>query len=248
MPALLQNRKVIFAVAGVLVLGAVVWGGVSWSRHSSQPPVPREFTVEAIKAKMETENDPGKVWEQMHQLRERTDLTEEQRRQAFENAHAVMEEQMNKRLDAYFAATDEKQRLAMLDRDIDEMQRRMKERQQREAQAGRTGGPGARGPGGGGSGGPPRATGGAGGSGGGAGVAQGPQAPGGAPGTAAPGGGPPGGWRGGGPPTREQQKMRTESRDPDQSARRMAYFTALRKRAEQRGIQMPTFGRGPGGR
>jgi hypothetical protein len=158
-----------------------------------------------------------------------------------------MEEQMNKRLDAYFATTDEKQRLAMLDRDIDEMQKRMKERQQREAQAGRTGGPNARGPGGGGSGGSPGAASGTGGSGGGTGVARGPQASGGAPGTAGPGGGPPGGWRGGGPPTREQQKMRTESRDPDQSARRMAYFTALRKRAEQRGIQMPMFGRGPGG-
>lgn len=240
MSDILQNRKMLFAALGVLVLGAAVWGGVSWSRHSPSS-VPKEFTVEALKAKVEAENDPGKVWEQMHQVRDRKDLTEEQRHQVFENAHAVMEQQMDKRLDAYFATTDEKQRVALIDRDLDEMQKRMKERQARESQNPTTrprGGPEAGRSGRGGMGGP--------GGGGGGTVAQGS---GGGPG-AGPGGGPPGGRRG--EPTQQQRKMRTESRDPDQQARRMAYFSAMQKRAQQRGIQMPMFGRGgpggPGGR
>ena len=45
------------------------------------------------------------------------------------------------------------------------------------------------------------------------------------------------GWRG--PQTREQRKVRSESRDPDESARRAAYFSAIRKRAQVRGIEMP---------
>lgn len=53
--------------------------------------------------------------------------------------------------------------------------------------------------------------------------------------------------RWGGSQTRDERKARSEDRDPDSSARRMAYFQAMRKRAEEQGIQM--FGRGgPGGR
>jgi hypothetical protein len=48
------------------------------------------------------------------------------------------------------------------------------------------------------------------------------------------------------PPSREQRKRWSESRDPDRAARRMAYFTAMRQRAEKRGIQLPWPGRGPG--
>ncbi len=44
--------------------------------------------------------------------------------------------------------------------------------------------------------------------------------------------------------TREERKDRAESRDPDQSARRMAYFSAVRKRAQERGIEMPSGRRG----
>jgi hypothetical protein len=42
----------------------------------------------------------------------------------------------------------------------------------------------------------------------------------------------------------QERKTRSESRDPDAMARRMAYFQALRARAAERGIPMPS---GPGG-
>lgn len=49
--------------------------------------------------------------------------------------------------------------------------------------------------------------------------------------------------------TREQRKDRSEARDPDKSARRMAYFGAVHKRMAERGIEMPRgmWGGGPRG-
>lgn len=48
------------------------------------------------------------------------------------------------------------------------------------------------------------------------------------------------------PPTQAERKSRSESRNPDQMARRMAYFQAMQNRMKERGIQTPGFG--PGGR
>ncbi len=45
--------------------------------------------------------------------------------------------------------------------------------------------------------------------------------------------------------TQQERKEQSESRNPDQMARGMAYFAAMQARAAQRGIQMPN--RGPGG-
>lgn len=46
----------------------------------------------------------------------------------------------------------------------------------------------------------------------------------------------------------QERKARSESRNPDQRARMMAYFSALRARAAERGIQLPMGpGGGPGG-
>jgi hypothetical protein len=45
--------------------------------------------------------------------------------------------------------------------------------------------------------------------------------------------------------TAQERKNRSESRNPDRTARRMAYFSALRARMAERGIEMP---HGPGGR
>lgn len=47
--------------------------------------------------------------------------------------------------------------------------------------------------------------------------------------------------------TSEQRKTRSESRDPDQMARRMAYFQAVRSRMSERGIES-SWGRGGRGR
>jgi hypothetical protein len=52
-------------------------------------------------------------------------------------------------------------------------------------------------------------------------------------------------WRGPGDMTPQERKTRSETRNPDESARRMAYFQAMRERMEARGVQPP---HGPGGR
>lgn len=59
---------------------------------------------------------------------------------------------------------------------------------------------------------------------------------------------PEGGPRNFGPQTQEERKTQSESRNPDQMARQMAYFVAVQKRAAERGITMPQWRRGaPGG-
>ncbi len=52
---------------------------------------------------------------------------------------------------------------------------------------------------------------------------------------------------GGGNASREERKSRSESRNPDERARRMAYRQALEGRMKERGITPPQWG-GPGGR
>jgi hypothetical protein len=226
----LHNRKILIATIAVLTLGGVTWGVVAIAKNR-KTAVPKEFTVDAMKAKSQ---DPGKVFEQIHQAMNRTDLTEEQKHAIRENAREVMEAQMDKRMDQYFTATSDSQKQVILDEQIDEMQAHMKDWEQRRAQwqkdhPGETRGPGG-GPGG--PGGPPGGPPGGGSAGSTTGQSGGPNA---GPGDRhGPGQHQPGAER-------QHQKMRTESRDPDRSARRMAYFTAMRQRAQQRGIQMPGF-------
>ncbi len=225
----LRNRKFL---VGAIILAAGLGGGV-WAvvglRGDGTPTVPKEVTVQALKA----EQDPGKMFRQVHQAMSQPGLTDDQRHQIMENARTVMEARMDQRMDEYFTAPAT-QKTAILDRHIDEMQVHMKEMQQRRAEFERTrpgerpdrrpdqpgASPGAAG------GSPPRA-----------GAAPPPGGPGG-PGGAF-------GREGHGPPSREERKAHSESRDPDQAARRLAYFTKLRERAEKRGIQMPM---GPGRR
>ena len=53
------------------------------------------------------------------------------------------------------------------------------------------------------------------------------------------------GWGGRGRSmTRDERKQRSESRDPDRMGRRMAYFSAMRKRMQERGVEMPFGPRG----
>ena len=57
-----------------------------------------------------------------------------------------------------------------------------------------------------------------------------------------------GGREGFSPPSQAERKERSESRNPDQTARNMAYFSAVRARMTERGLQPPGGGRGgPGG-
>jgi len=212
------RRGLVFAGTGVLVLGAAVWGWTAW-RGGERSTLPKELSVEALQARA---SDPGAVFEQARRAMEEGNLTEEQRQELWSNVRTVMDARIEQRLDEYFAAADPAGRKALLDRHIDQMQARMKEWEQRRAEREREGG--AR---------PDRG-----------GASDSADRRGGPPPGVGPGPGP-GGPRDGRPsgtPSREQRKLRSESRDPDRTARRMAYFTALRERAKERGIELPRMG------
>lgn len=221
----LKNRWVILSAVAVLLVGGGAWGLTAYARHK-RSAVPKEFTAVALK----NEQDPGKMFEKVHQAMERTDLTDQQKHAIRENAHDAMESRMEARMNEYFQASGA-QKQAVLDRHLNEMVVRMKEMEKRRAEWQAKNGTFqlAGGPGGG----PPWMRGGQGG------PAAGP----GSNGQAAGGAG--GDRRGGnsGDSQRDRRKQWTESRDPDQHARRMAYFTAMQQRAKQRGIEMPFHGR-----
>lgn len=205
----LNRHKVLLTMIGILFVGGGVWGAIRLW-PDNKSTLPKELSAEALAAES---NNPGEVMERVHQAMAQGNLTEAQRHELWRNAHGVMEARMKQQLDEYFAA-DANERPAILDRHISEMQTRMRDWEQRR--------PGdRRPPSGDGSGAAP----------GGGSLTRAEPGPGG------PGG--PGGDRPFGPPTRERRKLHSESRDPDEMARRMAYFTALHKRAEERGIQMP---------
>ena len=44
-----------------------------------------------------------------------------------------------------------------------------------------------------------------------------------------------------------ERKSRTENRNPDKQAQKMAYFSAVQSRMKERGIEPPKWGGGPGG-
>jgi len=183
---------------------ATVLGGSAWAVFRAPKAkgggvvIPAELSVDSLKAKVE---EPEKLRETMRDTMQREDLTDEQRRQIAENMRTVWEGEMNKRVDEYFAASEE-EKTAVLDRQLDEWRERMKEWEQRRKEEEKKDGEKDR-----------------------ADRAQrfagmfGQQ-------------------------SREQRKERSETRNPDQAGRQMAYFMAMRNRAAERGINMPM---GPGG-
>ncbi len=219
-----RGRKVMLSLAAVAVLAGGAYAVSHYVKAAKNTP-PREFSVAALEAK--AQQDPGKLFEQMHGLRERTDLNDQQKEAIHDNVRTVMEAQFDKRIDEYLNASPA-EKTAILDRQLDEMQTRMREWQQRRAQhnAQQGGQPGNQGRGGG-----PNAT-----------PNSGHQPGNGVANSSQHGG------RQGGPRqwTREQRKEHSEARSPDRSAKRMAYFSALQSRAKERGIQMPFGGRGGG--
>lgn len=206
-----STSKVKLALTATVALAAV--GGAVWAvagSHSEKKPtveIPQQYAVDNLK-KMEP--GPG-MWDQMRELRDRKDLTDEQRDQIRDNIRSVMEARMKERVDEYYAAKGEDKK-KILDKHIDEMQKFREEMEARRKQEGNQAGgpPGDR----------PRG--------------EGDRGPGGRGG---PGGG-----------SREQRMTRTQSRNPDQMAKRMAYMAAVAERMKERGIEAPPFGgRGPRG-
>ncbi len=201
----LRNTPKTWLMAGsslALVAGAA-WGVSAYLSHPRDPfGLPPELSAQNLKAESE---DPAKMMQAMRDLRQRTDLTEEQRREAMRRMFEERRAREEQRINEYFAAA-EAQRQAILDRQIDEMQRQREEWERAREQWDRehpTTEPASR---------PAR------------------------------------------PDftslSRQEQKTRAESRDPDAMARNMAYRAALRARMEERGIQPPRGpwgGGGPGG-
>jgi hypothetical protein len=234
----LRNRKVLLGAGIVAVLGGSVWGVTAY-RNSKKNALPKEL-VQLVK---DPNADPRKIWEAVHTAEQQgKHLTEDQRHQLFEAGHNAMEARIDKRIDEYLAAKTPVEKQALIDKSLDEWMARRKEGEQRAAQwqkdhPGQTDPRDRRGPGG------PQNANSSGGSTGQAAAAN-PGSTGGAGGQAGPGG--PGGRRG--QATREQRMERTQSRNPDQEARHRAYWEAMQKRAQERGIPMPWFGGGrPGG-
>lgn len=211
------SKIVALSLVGVLAAGAAVWGVVHSGEKKAEEPVlaavPDEYSIDKLRAV--SKEDPGKAFDQMRETMDRKDLTEEQRMQIGDNMRTVMEEQMQARMDEYYRAP-EAEREAILDRQIDELQKfrkRMEERREKE-EAER--------------------------------AAEGKQM------------------------TEEerqkerekrmeqwrkreatkskaQRKQESESRNPNQMAQRFAYWGAMNKRMQARGIEPPRFGPGGGG-
>lgn len=199
-PSSSRNVKWLVIGGAAIALGATTWAVVGrGSSASAGVAVPPEFTKEALKAKMD--EGPG-GFAAMREVRDREDLTDEQKRQIADNAREIWRERMDANVNEYFSAKSEDEKNTLLDREIDRMAEQAKrfEEQRKEWEKRREE-------------------------------------------RRAEGGNRP-------TPTQQERKERSESRNPDQTARMMAYFSAMRDRAASRGIQMPDrpggFG-GPGG-
>ncbi len=188
----------------ITAVSAVAVGGSTWAVFSGSGAkskgvvIPRELSVESLQAQTQ---EPEKLRETIRDTMRREDLTDEQRRQVAQNMRAVWEGEIQKRVDEYFAASEE-EKTAVLDRQIDEFRERMKEWERRREEERKKEGDNDR-------------------------AQQGQRFAGMF-----------------GQQSREERKERSETRNPDQAGRQMAYFTAMRERATQRGITMPG---GPGG-
>lgn len=114
-------------------LCAAVLGGSAWAvfrgprAKAGGVVIPPEMSVDSLKAKVE---EPDKLRETIRDTMRRDDLTDEQRRLIAENMRTVWEGEMQKRVDEYYAASEEEKNV-VLDRQLDEWRERMKEWERR---------------------------------------------------------------------------------------------------------------------
>ena len=108
----------ILAIVGLAGAGAGVWALTGSKQPEEKGPViPKEFTVDALK-----KVNPEEAFDKFREIRERTDLTEEQREKIRENADQVREQMMDERLKEYFS-TPKADRNKVLDKQIDELEK-----------------------------------------------------------------------------------------------------------------------------
>ena len=199
-----NSRTLLIACLSVVILGAGAWG----ITRAFSKPKPSETEQLIAKSK----EDPGKLMDEMRQKMRDEKLSDEERQKLAMNMRGVWESRMDQAVNEYYGAKPE-DREAILNRQIDEMEkfRKMRDEREREEQE--------------------KAK------------AEGKseeerqkehekerER-----------------WRKMmGERSREQQKTDSETRNPNKMAQRMAYFSAMHKQMEARGIKPPQFG--PGGR
>src|SRR5262245_7803511 len=108
-----RRRVMLSILAGVaaLAMGAGAWG---YAAHRKAAKAAQVVQAE----------DPANAWNKLRETMRRQDLSEEERRKAFEEARRAMEARMQRELNDYFAARTDGEKKAVLDRGIDEMQKR----------------------------------------------------------------------------------------------------------------------------
>lgn len=116
-----DNRpmRVILAIAAVLLVGGGVWAFSSSSNSTSNPSSPAVLAA--------ADDNPGKVFDKMRELQHRTDLTDDQRRQQMGALRDQMDAQIDIRVNAYFTATTPEEKNRLLDKSIDDMEKRRQE-------------------------------------------------------------------------------------------------------------------------
>lgn len=207
----MSKKKVGIGIVLIALVGGAVWA--FWSGPDPQVEKVKQLQQEAMKAPPEKRQEMfAQVRTQMEQLKP------EQREMVFHDMRAQFEQRMQQEIKGYFALPPQ-QRVAYLDKQIDEMEKRRKEMEARrpQGQQQRTGQ-------------------------GQAGGQRGGQG-GGAQGGGAQGGRGGGGGRGGSSAERMQRrKARLDQESAVDRAQRHAYFDDLRKRREQRGLSGGGFG------
>ncbi|MEK6677618.1 MAG: hypothetical protein AABZ47_18445 [Planctomycetota bacterium] len=112
----------IILVTSVVGVSGGAWGMWSYSHAKVDPDaLPKELSVESLKAQS---HEPGKMFETMRDLRDREDLTDEQRQKLRDNMREVFQSRMKENVDEYFAATPEQQN-DVLDKQLDAFQEQM---------------------------------------------------------------------------------------------------------------------------
>lgn len=120
-------RTLAGAICGVVLISASAWA--LWPQE--QDILPKELSVASLKERFE---DPERAGPMMRETFEREDLSDAQRQALRSNMRQVFRDMMNERVDEYFTASEE-DKVAVLDRHIDEFMERMERfRQMREQQ------------------------------------------------------------------------------------------------------------------
>lgn len=190
-------RFAMFVLGGAVVAVASVWGVTRVTRNAAAgpPPLPSEYSVEALKAKT---GDPGAMMATMREGMRNENLTDDQRRELMQNMREVWRQTMQARVDEYYNAPPDQQ-VAVLDQHIDQFVAQLRAWEERREEMERN-------------------------------REEDRQQMG----------------RMFSSPSQQERKERSESRNPDDMARTMAYFAAVRTRMTERGINMPGRFGGPG--